>query len=141
MGESAAKAKSSLDVSDLLNLGDIFSAATVSGIEYALGDKPSYYKAVKAVIISSVSRVITSNFTNVSSLGGNITDPITKDAFVVALINGLVAAGMQKSVARCVAVGVAGDVLSDRVLDMLGMDSKKSLFSNNAATPPPAAAA
>ena len=120
----------SVDMSQLLNWGDLFSAATVSAIEYSLGEKPTGTKAATAVAISSISRIITQNFTTFSSLGGNIEDAATKDAFIVALINGLVAMGMKKSVAKQVAIGVAGDVLSDRSLTMLGIDPAKSLFNN-----------
>lgn len=126
--EQPATTTGTIDIGAILNWGDIFSAATVSGIEYALGEKPSGSKAATAVAISSISRIITQNFTTLSSLGGNITEKESKDAFVVALINGLVAMGMRKSVAKQVAIGVAGDVLSDRTLTMLGLDPKKSLF-------------
>ena len=118
-------------MSQLLNWGDLFSAATVSAIEYSLGEKPTGTKAATAVAISSISRIITQNFTTLSSLGGNIEDEATKDAFIVALVNGLVAMGQKKSVAKQVAIGVAGDVLSDRSLGMLGIDPTKSLFNNN----------
>jgi hypothetical protein len=128
--EETAKAKGTIDIGAILNWGDLFSAATVSGIEYALGEKPTGSKAATAVAISSISRIITTNFTTLSSLGGNITEKESKDAFVVALINGLVAMGMKKSVAKQVAIGVAGDVLSDRTLFMLGLDPKKSLFQS-----------
>ena len=120
----------SVDMSQLLNWGDLFSAATVSAIEYSLGEKPTGTKAATAVAISSISRIITQNFTTLSSLGGNIEDAATKDAFIVALVNGLVAMGQKKSVAKQVAIGVAGDVLSDRSLGMLGIDPTKSLFNN-----------
>ena len=120
----------SVDMSQLLNWGDLFSAATVSAIEYSLGEKPTGTKAATAVAISSISRIITQNFTTLSSLGGNIEDAATKDAFIVALVNGLVAMGQKKSVAKQVAIGVAGDVLSDRSLSMLGIDPTKSLFNN-----------
>ena len=120
----------SVDMSQLVNWGDLFSAATVSAIEYSLGEKPSGSKAATAVAISSISRIITQNFTTLSSLGGNIEDAATKDAFIVALVNGLVAMGQKKSVAKQVAIGVAGDVLSDRSLSMLGIDPTKSLFNN-----------
>ena len=120
----------SVDMSQLLNWGDLFSAATVSAIEYSLGEKPTGAKAATAVAISSISRIITQNFTTLSSLGGNIEDAATKDAFIVALVNGLVAMGQKKSVAKQVAIGVAGDVLSDRSLSMLGIDPTKSLFNN-----------
>lgn len=128
--EEQTTATATIDIGAILNWGDVFSAATVSGIEYALGEKPSGSKAMTAVAISSISRIITQNFTTLSSLGGNITEKESKDAFVVALINGLVAMGMRKSVAKQVAIGVAGDVLSDRTLYMLGLDSKKSLFQS-----------
>ena len=120
----------SVDMSQLLNWGDLFSAATVSAIEYSLGEKPTGTKAATAVAISSISRIITQNFTTLSSLGGNIEDAATKDAFIVALVNGLVAMGQKRSVAKQVAIGVAGDVLSDRSLSMLGIDPTKSLFNN-----------
>ena len=120
----------SVDMSQLLNWGDLFSAATVSAIEYSLGEKPTGTKAATAVAISSISRIITQNFTTLSSLGGNIEDEATKDAFIVALVNGLVAMGQKRSVAKQVAIGVAGDVLSDRSLGMLGIDPTKSLFNN-----------
>jgi len=120
----------SVNLSSLLNWGDLFSAATVSAIEYSLGEKPTGTKAATAVAISSISRIITQNFTTLSSLGGNIEDAATKDAFIVALVNGLVAMGQKKSVAKQIAIGVAGDVLSDRSLGMLGIDPKKSLFNN-----------
>ena len=120
----------SVDMSQLLNWGDLFSAATVSAIEYSLGEKPTGTKAATAVAISSISRIITQNFTTLSSLGGNIEDQATKDAFIVALVNGLVAMGQKRSVAKQVAIGVAGDVLSDRSLSMLGIDPTKSLFNN-----------
>jgi len=120
----------SVDMSQLLNWGDLFSAATVSAIEYSLGEKPTGTKAATAVAISSISRIITQNFTTLSSLGGNIEDAATKDAFIVALVNGLVAMGQKRSVAKQVAIGVAGDVLSDRSLSMLGIDPTKSLINN-----------
>jgi hypothetical protein len=125
------KKTGSLDVSNLLNWGDLFSAATVSGIEFALGEKPTGTKAATAVAISVVSRIITSNFTTLSSLGGNIESAETKDAFVVALINGLVAMGMKKSPAKQIAIGVAGDVLSDRMMNMINDDmATKSIFQS-----------
>ena len=126
-----AKPKGSLDVSNLLNWGDLFSAGTVSLIEYSLGEKPTGTKAATTVAISVISRIVTSNFTTLSSLGGNITDETTKDAFVVALINGLVAMGMKKSPAKQIAISVAGDVLSDRVLNMISDDmASRSIFQS-----------
>ena len=117
-------------MSQLLNWGDLFSAATVSAIEYPIGEKPTGTKAATAVAISSISRIITQNFTTFSSLSGNITDEATKDAFIVALVNGLVAMGQKKSVAKQIAIGVSGDVLGDRALIMMNVDPKKSLFNN-----------
>jgi len=127
---STTSDKKNIELGDLLNFGDVFSAATVSLIEWSLGEKVTGTKAATAVAISVISRVISQNFTTISSLGGNIEDEATKDAFIVALINGLVAMGMKRSVAKQVAVGVAGDVLSDRALTMLGVDPSKSLFNS-----------
>ena len=118
-----------LDVSNLLVWGDLGAAAAVAAIEAALGKKPTWSEAAIATAISVVSRIVTSNFTNFSSLGGNIESEETKDAFIVALTNALVAMSMKRSVARAIAVGVAADVLSDRVLDMVKTDlSKQAIF-------------
>ena len=87
-------------------------------------------KALTATAISAVSRIVTQNFTNLSSAGGNITEDSTKDAFIVAMINALVAYGMKKSVAKTVAIGVAGDVLADRLITMINMDPTSSLFKS-----------
>ena len=119
-----------IDVSTLLNLGDVGAAATVSLIEYALGERVTFSKALTATAISAVSRIITQNFTTLSSAGGNITEDTTKDAFIVALINALVAYGMKRSVAKTVAIGVAADVLSDRIITMISLDPKSSLFKS-----------
>ena len=130
-----ATVKPTIDISTLLNWGDLFSAATVSAIEYALGEKVTGTKAATAVAVSVVARVISTNFTTVSSLGGNIVEPETKDAFIVALLNAFIAMGMKRSVAKQVAIGVAGDVLSDRFLTMISMKPNQSVFK--ASTTPP----
>ena len=119
----------SVNLGSLLNYGDLMSALTTSAIEYSLGEKPTGTKAATAVAISSISRIITQNFTTFSSLSGNITDEATKDAFIVALVNGLVAMGQKRSVTKQIAIGVSGDVLGDRALIMMNVDPKKSLFN------------
>ena len=127
---AGASTTGSVDMSQLLNWGDIFSAATVSAIEYSLGTKPTASSAGIAVAISSLSRIISTNFEQLSSLGGNVTDELTKDMMIVAILNVLVATMQKKNATKALVVGTAGDVLSDRALIMLGIDPAKSLFQS-----------
>jgi len=116
-------------LSDLVNFGDLGTALTSAGIEKALGSTPTAYKSGLAVAVSVVSRMITRNFGGIVSLNGTITSPVTKDIFIVGLVNALVAWGMKRNVARAVAVGVAADLLSDRMLMMFGVNEQRGLFA------------
>ena len=77
-------------LSDLINFGDLGTALTSAGIEKALGSTPTAYKSGLAVAVSVVSRMITRNFGGIVSLNGTITSPVTKDIFIVGLVNALV---------------------------------------------------
>ena len=119
-----------VDIGALLNMGDVGAAGTVAIIESMLGEKPSFGKAAIATAISALSRIITSNFQNIATLGNNIKNKETKDEFVVMVLNALYAYAKNKSVAKQICIGVSADVLSDRGLQMLGLEAKKPFFKS-----------
>ena len=127
-GDAAPTTK--VDLSQIINLGDLGTMLTNYGIEEAMGGKGSLSKSGTQLAISVISRFLTQNLSTLSSLNGTLQTTTAKDLFVLTVVS-MVAAYMQKrnNVPRAVIVSVLADVLSDRALSTLGFNENSSLFN------------
>lgn len=112
---------------EILKLSDIGTAATTAIFTSVYGGTPSARRSAEAVLISVLSRIMSTNFPSLT--GGASTSSDTKNQIWVALVTGLVAAGMKRNVARSIVQAVSADLLSEKAFSMLGVPDRSLLSS------------